>query len=797
MPSRLVPWLSAAALAAGCGAEATLPAPIAEEPAPLVDTSGPVATAAVWAPMPALPSASGKFLESAVTAAGPDAIHAGVYTDGRDTGGGATGSVSAWTAAVADQPYTAAPSFHQHLAGATGAAAAHAATLDGSVLTKIKQALQLFPNAPQPMLDPPTVRFQGSAPVRGRWVNRQYIPNQSTDTGLFGGAEQLTSYADPTHFAELRERGARLYCAAREAQAHQSSATRSLGESVGFSVKLLGKKIDFGVVEPTFVLEDPRPDYAPGSDGAQAFSVPMRFGVQITPVRGLGLPGFPEVRYPVALVTGDSEVQTEADPRAVKTGQKLQCLPGLSGLPKCTLVPTTQTKLARRHTTVTHGDAVYTADEGIHGSSSFPIFSIGILTVNATLGLGLDLGKLEPAQNDRALAYAQWSLPPHRTGTITGLYDDGYWLLTETWRGMRYFFEVMSESPAAQKHVELVPGQPLLTRILENDERHVRTKTSMSLSAGLSGEIGKDLGPLAILLTASGTLTGTVGLRHELRDGPVALLEGGGVRPAAGLTIAPSTTASASLDGLVNLHLELDVWFKSWKKDIQLAKLGPVPLASYDSGLWPEANRVRIGTSAEGGADPMRHPVVTSTMPGAGTFSSIPSGVDACLATPPAHIPPPAECPAESDTGVAPQAQVCFYANERNGNVCANVGAYVAASYNPGPLAECMKSALTFVCQPVGKEQVWKGLTVRSRVIDLGNVPLGTDLGNILQQCINAATASSPSEEQAQVEGSAFFDRSFGFGTCDATGKLLTDAQVAGPAGIPTQAPAVTAGNCK
>ena len=155
-----------------------------------------------------------------------------------------------------------------------------------------------------------TTGFSGYTPVRARWLESQWQP-----FFLIPIPEKHYDYPDYLGFQDIRERGARLYCAARRAQIEQNSTTPSLGERVGYSFSLLGHTVDLLVLQSSVVVNGPQrctggsgdaPD-CPGSssgsapnDGAQSFEVPLLLGNLFTPIRGLGLP--PLVEYPCPLL---------------------------------------------------------------------------------------------------------------------------------------------------------------------------------------------------------------------------------------------------------------------------------------------------------------------------------------------------------------------------------------------------------------------------------------------------------------------------------------------------------------
>jgi hypothetical protein len=669
----------------------------------------------------------------------------------------------------------------------------------------VRDALSLIPGLTvTPVAD--RDEFLGYTPQRGRWLKKQWARTSTSTLPAFASESEL-NYSDPAHFAELRERGARLYCAAREAQRKQTAATRSMGEQVGFSVDVFGRRIDFGVIEPTVVFEDSQRFLS--GDGAQAFEIPMRFGTKITPVRGIGLPGLPEVRYPVALVTGDSEVTNDSSYRRISTGSTLRCTPFP---PRCTTVATGFHAHSKRHQTVTHADAILSSSTGLDARMHFPLFSVGILEVGLDLGMGFGLGQLDPVANDRVLQMSGVT-PPSRSLRMSPPYDDGLWRYkgnTDT----AWSFEAVTTDPTVLPF-SLASTNPLLTRARENDDHHQSTKSRLGLDATLSGEAGADFGIIEVKLRAWGRLAGDIGLRHDLRDAvtlkpglPNNLASGSIHKPEGVLTIAPSTNASANLSGGVDFHIELDLgWFGHWDDTIRLLDFGTTTLASYDSGLWPEANRVRLGTASMDG-DPMKNPTVRSHLPGTAPFPALQTGgVDACLADNTDLPNPPPECAPGRDTGRPPQANVCAYANTLQvTGACADIERMVTVQARTPAQATCVRNLMRFVCQPVSLEQSYMGMRVVGHILDLRDTPENRDpsnpasmayFGAQMAQCVNAFVPRTGVAATDHAAAEAWLTSHVGFATCNDTAGLIGPKDGLRPGGDPTMAPPVTAGTCR
>jgi len=244
-------------------------------------------------------------------------------------------------------------------------------------------------------LNAPSAQFYGYPPVRGQWVRTHYQVGDNV------------TYADPPQLQEMRERGARLYCAARTANKAQTGHTVTMGSQAIASVNIRGNQIDLLVVEPTVEIGGPTMQMGTSFDGAQAFEVPFQFGTILTPIRGLGLPGLPEIRYPVALTTGDTEAITDAE---------WEQYPSI---------------IQQWDVTASHADTIRSAGMNVTATKTVTLLSLYLL--NLELNTTLTFGVGTPStQNARLLEGNLIGLPEAtRTGTIDSslgvTYNDGPW----------------------------------------------------------------------------------------------------------------------------------------------------------------------------------------------------------------------------------------------------------------------------------------------------------------------------------------------------------------------------------
>ena len=595
----------------------------------------------------------------------------------------------------------------------------------------------------------------------------------------------------------------------------QAGLPTSLGERVGFSVELLGKTIDFLVIEPTLALDGPERFTGAAGDLTRAFSVPFQLGTRVTPIRGLGLPGFGEIRVPLELVTGDTEVTTLAEKRPVFTGYVFQC-------PPCTVAPQFVTQHSKDYQTVTHVDAVSSAGfagaNQFHADATFTLFYLGPLKVLGTLrarvrGRGFRAeGQPGPGRLPGPSG-ARGFLLQNPLGGVR--YHDGPWLLAR--RGTLSYFEWQVQPEGQADPFWTRPILPVFSladiRAVTNDDHIADSSTGLSLTLGLAGQLGAAEGPFEITLTVSGTVTGSVAQHFVLRDALMAQdpLEPGflpRMRPITAVSVRPRQTAGVTFNGLkAELHFYLDLGFFG---EIEFKKtffnLGAQPLAHYDSddSLSPddEAFVFRLGTGSTAG-QPLKKPRVLSHLPQKAHFESFDEDVDACLAdeTPLPEIPPP--CKAEVDGGSPPKVEICLYGPGSGflsdfvpnipPGVCSNVPGWVASLPGlDGEQLECLERYLGFLCSPVSKEQSWAGDHVISRVWSF-NPTMKGELQSIVTQCVGAFIAQDDPDKKAKAK--AFAEDLVSIGACQEDATLIPESDILKVVN-PSQAPKVTSGSC-
>ncbi len=755
------------------------------------------------------------------------------YSNGQDLVAAPTGDVfvadlasvgAAWRTKLAGDAYQSTPALRQDVDDALAKMRTDVdlSVLDAGGVTALFDFITALGG-------PPAVAqkhnsFLGYAPIRARWRSREL---KSGGSGRFAFSYWKKDPA-PHELDELRDRGARVYCAARRARDQQGDNVASMGEQVGFKTSILGREIDFLVVEPTVVLDaasayTSRPGrFSQRSDGGQAFEVPMKFGTRITPIRGVGLPGLPEMRYPVALTMADGEVTTRADRKPTNTGNTF----------------------TKEYTTAAHGDAIATAFEQITAGEGARVilFTTGWLTVDLGLQLDFDLGR--PVTNDAELAKARWDerllktdgldlgFPgtPGFTGTAAfpirtrsgsaqwygpRRIHDGAWLLkpacgTEFHPCPPWDWSVLEPDGAMNSDFQTKAAAigPMETRVWQDDDHEVQTRTAMTLTGSVGGHLGiRNIGPFSIALDVVGKLSGTVGQTHVVRDAAWAEGPWGGpMRAVSGVTVRPRTDASVNLlDTTADLHLSIYLgWFGTVTWDAHLFTIPGTNLASYDSDsdhAFKEDATLRIGAGSSVGADKRRAPDVSLHLPGPTEVASFTGGndVDSCLAEPPDTRRTPDTCKAKPTDGAPVRANLCAYTfAQLPPGLCADIPRAVAALGASGDMATCWSQYLSFLCEPTS----YFAGGILSHIVDDGDMAHLTanltKLAEVERTCVNAAVPNTGDKAVDHAAAKVFMDSFFKLAVCDASGQPIGDAGLITSVGDPSKTPTPTAaGTCK
>lgn len=790
-----------------------------------VDLASPYEGPPQQGPIPPL-NVGGVLFDAPAAASGPNDVHEGRFTFWGDTfAPPGVGAACLLPQAAATET---APALGLHLGQALSEANASVSKLDGGTIQDFFGAFETVVEALGGDVDveigATLDRCVSWKPVQGRFLRSQWavqgfqLPWQSTP---------LRSYhPQPAPFRELRQRGARLYCAARAAQFAQPAEPSSMGERVGFSVNVLGQTIDFLVVEPTLVLDGPERFTGKGAaNGAQAFEIPLQAGTRITPIRGLPLPGFREIRVPVSLVTADTELRNASDLGSVFMGSEIEC--GWKETPpyvSCVVIPNFETKYRKDHLTITHLDLLRTAQKSSEISGETEVMRIGPVAVELGFGIDYFFGVASPGDG-RVLDLP--GLPAAREGRLwwnpaSGTrWHDGPWgprffrgSGSGPWNPLRdWAWTVLPDGqgdPFWRKPIALFPPPPLDLRLLANDDHLFGSGTGLGIEGSLSGIFGGSFGPFTVELSITGSLTGTVTQHHVVSDSLFAQDQGlSAMTPTTGLTVRPRQTGQADLHpakGTLTLSLSLP-----WPlDDIHLVKglfdIKKVTLASYDSDdsltQADERWNLRLGAGSARGAVTTQ-PVAFFHYPGGGELASFPVDVEACLADEAPNPPPPPPCEETPPQGAVPTAEVCIFGPGVGlrtiapklpplpPNVCNDVPSWVSTlSTFSFDQQECLLAYLEVLCSPTSKQQpLGTGKKeVVAHVLDLLDPSDGQALADAMMICAEAFGVPGPG---GLIDSTAIAEGFIETGICKADATILEEGEILGATSNPQQPPPV------
>jgi hypothetical protein len=756
-----------AALAAGCvddagpGPEAPGEAGVDEQSQPIVSVGAPIFGPSTTAAEP--PALGMSALPASTPAAdvGPSALRLGRFSNGSNLAAGPTSNRAAWRGAATSDPFSAPPALGTHLDEALASADAKAlGALDAADAEAVLAEFRaMFPGGVSTTVTPD---FDGFPAARARWLKRAIEL-----AGTF-------NYPDPRLFGEARLRGARLYCAARQVQRKQAERRRrSMGRRALAELQVFGHTVDLLVMEPTVVLDGPERFTGSGvNDGAQAFVVPILAGGKLTPIGNLGLPGFGEMRAPLAFVSADGEVVNSA------------ALDPLAGI------------FRRRFQTATHTDAVVSRRATVKPDPvKIPLFDVGVVHVNFELSAQADIGTLT-TPNDRVLGHASGALPFGLTPRPPSPIGSNAVPFPVSWGDLPMMLN--SGAPAAPTPVAppggihwflLGPGapgdmglmpvtNPMLARMIQDDDHTFKVRQSVGLGGALSAGVGFDIGVFAMGLEASGGLGVNGGQEQTLRDAVVLENQ----QPVTALSVTPRGFANATYSANVKVHLRFGFDPFAFHFDQTIVSTSGT-LAETTTGDWPEANRFRMGTGSGTGA-PLTQPNVLSHLPldPGGAFASFPAGndVNTCLADPAPNPPTPAPCAADPPAGVRPAVNICLTGRAVAGfpypsNVCADPAAYASSLRAAGfseAQAQCLDAQLGVVCAPVSAQT---SSTTVNHVTNVRFNPDGTIDSGAIGAEAEAARAAMQQCEDAFGPGAA--QTLFGIGACDDHGKPFSPNQ--------------------
>lgn len=811
-------------MAAGCGSSP--PSDLGSSTAAIVGAT-PVSTGTGTFAIPSL-GVSGSWKDSSYTETSNGTVHGLTYTNGADLVAAPVDQtnpteteLASWVARSrggTEWKHESTPAFEGYLRSAWNAGIAHLANLDSAKLKTLQSDLAGLGVAVT--LKPEVKHAVPYAPTQTRWLRNQYAPNGKTSS--WGPIQAKYEYTTPSTTAAVRQRAARLYCAARKAADVQAANPSSvmMGEQVALPLTIFGQRVDLGVVQATLAIDRPKKftggsaGVAAPSDGAQAFLVPLLAGVHAIPVRGIPLvPEFPELRHPIALVGGDSQVVSPQADESILTGT----FPALCFFGTCTSPKPTYTTAPRKTwETATHTDALMTANAGLSWSTGkIPVMRFSFGKVDIEFVSSLDVGTPAVA-DDRALkrTHPAWS-PLARPDQPTtpadwGAYNDSAWTIDSYYLGTSPtppFFATLAANPWATSL-----SSATLMRLYENDDRHLVTQSALGIGAKLYGGGEADIAGLHLSLTGIGSVNGSIQLKHDLRDGVSAVQTipsdpslHADLYPFDNLLVTPKTSATVDIGLEVSLRMSADLGFA--KLDHRVKLLDPKASKTWGDKPWEEKRRLRLGTGSDfaWASDLAQASWSMAHLPNTAAFSSFERTVDACLAdeTTPPSAPPP--CPAKPGSGTVPSAEICvvmtpdhtsgYYGGfgtdaEWGADVCADpVGRANLMSADP-MIRACYRSLLQYACSPVSRAlDAVKG---RAHVLRTDSASGTVDGG--LVEAIKACLTAFPTAPG--YEGDVV-NRYMTFAACDASGRLLSKEETFSVAGSPGEPSPVGDGSCR
>jgi hypothetical protein len=621
------------------------------------------------------------------------------------------------------------------------------------------------------------------------------------------------TYADPPQLQELRERGARLYCAALNANLNQGSTT-TMGSQAMATINILGNNVDLLAVQPTVSLGAPNAQKGSANDGAQAFEIPMQFGTIIYPIRGLGLPGLPELRYPVAIETGDTEAITQAN------------------------YVSNYAWNYQTDVTATNAESIQSAEVDVTGQDTVVLLSLYVLNLELSGEMQFRLGEASTENNRLLVGNEIAGLPETpRTGTIDSAlgvtYNDGPWYGCLGGTGPECTTVLPTSAASNRWPLPEPPTGPTFIRAWQDDDHNFigSTLATLNLSVILDGSL--NIPPFDVAVDVTGSISGTASVDHIVQDAMIDVedpkVAGGQPTPVSALTVRPHTKASINwgdpsttnpvsainLTASFSIDLPWPIGTISWQQT--LLNVPGMAIASYDSDndssspsgrAWPESGNLRIGTWSPVGTNVTTQPTVDTQLPSASsTFASFPGDVVAsCLnGTTQGKAAPPA-CSAQPAQGAAPKTNLCAYASAMENstmalpNACSNISTWAQliakgdAPYNfLSPTDPNLITLLEELCKGPsyqdGDGRVSHLLSGASTDPTSDVVAFGKDWAAVLS---DMATTANNAIYAPVIQ--LFAAQTILFGACDNNAHLLSASQVASTS-TGTNVPPVSTGS--
>lgn len=501
---------------------------------------------------------------------------------------------------------------------------------------------------------------KGAAEYPVKTLNVAYEPERAR----WKASDQFPFAAD-----EFRQRGARLYCAAKSAYEQGPGKTVLMGKKSLATFNFLGFPVDLMGIQPSMALGAPQKFLTNANDGAQAFSIPIKVGTKFTPISFLPFLTHDQEQV-VYLTTADGAVVNDIGGTSVVTA--------------------------------THADAFTGFTGGASNSWTTPLFAFPFGTID--LSLSYTWGQAACSQADtftncgssplqkvrRVLTSDASGYPGQRFGGATmqpyqdangntvwdGILNDGPWALS-----FNNDYPIFQINGFEALISPLSVGDPMMVRALQNNDKSLEVQTAIGLSASIGATLGASFGPFMIGARVSGGITSNLATIHRIREQINGIEQTRWPEtnefpyqtayPETDLSITPDLRADLGVDMSLTLLLKVDLGLLNLSLERKLLSTGTstslTPQAEGSSG-WPDYNRARLATAVSWDGTITTDNSLVSHWPRTQLITAQPDSVDQCLAAPsptrlPGIFPPPCANP-PAPAGGAPRfvANLCFVA---------------------------------------------------------------------------------------------------------------------------------------
>jgi hypothetical protein len=636
----------------------------------------------------------------------------------------------------------------------------------------------------------------------------------------------------------VRNRGARLYCAAKSANKIQNDPIQ-ISSRKAFSIG----SWDFLSYAPTITVQSPiKSTTTPG-----AYSIPLQLGVKpylIDPLLPL-----PDQRFPLSFVVGDSETTSvssanEYDPDGNDIYHYYQS----------------------RYITGTHGTTALSTSREWDLELEYVLYDGGFYQISLVGALSVQTGS--PADIDPDWKALIWPSHPEQQDPPTGVFAGSYYYQgpypygtvngpPNGWSGGRNDFFSADAAPgdyvAAPWTIEAIDGtppslsmnvdagfwnvaapkdgttpfnlagtSPMAVRAFGSVDNSVLTKTDMTLKAGLQGQLGADVNVFgdSVKLKFAIQATGTMNVAQSIvfRTGLDTIVQRDSIQvvmPVDAMVVSAASGSSLSVSAAADLVFELDVAFIHWSKTIHLIHWD-VPVTAATPRPWDSKESMVLEYGSDRGDDTRLGPTLTSQLPAGRTYSSpvrfdsfgdyraTPgmTPVEACLSD--SYIAPPPSMPASNGQALTtPKGAMCAEFVLPPSTVtflpCNYQNEFVAGVSTAAGMKQCVANALAWYCTPSstvgpgapGTDVAYQ--TVVSHVMSLPGTPDYKALENVLVECGTAAAEGISNPSAKTQAASNLLTQWFTFGPCRPNGDPMSP-----PALIPgTEPTCSTWENCQ